>query len=74
MNSRQSLADRRARLAIERALNIAGTCGRLREAARTSGSAARRTALREIAKKIERRRYLRLSVSWWLTKAEEMMR
>lgn len=74
MNSRQSVAERETRSRIEYALNIAGTCGRLREAARTSGSAARRTALREIAKKIERRRYLRLSVSWWLTKAEEMLR
>ena len=74
MNSLQSLADRRSRSAIERALNIAGTCGRLREAARTAPTAQRRLGLRELAKKIERRRRLRLSVSWWLNKAEELMR
>lgn len=74
MNSLQSLADRRSRLAIERALDITTVVGRLREAARSAPTAQLRLGLRELAKKIERRRQLRLSVSWWLNKAEELLR
>jgi len=74
MNSLQVYAENRQKSSIERALDITATCGRLRAAARGPGSAAHRDGLRELAKKIERRRKLRLSVSWWLNKAEEMMR
>ena len=73
MNYRVSLDERRSRLAIERALDIRATVGRLREAARLSKTKLRREVLRGIVKKIERRREMNLSVRWWLGRAEEML-
>lgn len=74
MHSSTQHAINRQRTATDRALDIAGTCGRLREAARTASPHSRRAGLRELAKKIESRKALNLSVGWWLNKAEELMR
>lgn len=74
MNSRVQHAINRANTATDRALNVASTCGRLRRAAREVTGSSRRHALRELARKIEKRKSLQLTVGWWLNKAEEMMR
>ena len=74
MNHRQSLADRRARSAIDRALDVRSTIAKLRVRARSETTKTKRDLWRAIARKIEKRRAQSLSVGWWISKAEEMLR
>ena len=59
---------------IEQALKLRTVVGQLRDKARTSTSKRQREALRSLARKIETRRHLNLSTSWWINKAEELMK
>lgn len=65
---------RRAANSIEQALKVRSVVGALREKARQSTSKRQREALRSLAVKIEHRRQMNLSTSWWVNKAEEMVR
>lgn len=73
MHSSTQHAINRQRTATDRALDIASTCGRLREAARTASPHSRRAGMRELAKKIETRKALNLTLGWWLNRANEML-
>lgn len=59
---------------IEQLLRERQVIGQLRQAARDATSKRRREDLRSMAKKIETRRNLNLSTSWWVNRAEEMMK
>lgn len=58
---------------IEQALKLRQVVGQLRYKARTSTSKRERETLRSMAKKIEMRRQLNLSTSWWVDKAIAML-
>jgi hypothetical protein len=58
---------------IEEALKARQVVGQLREQARKATSKRRREALRAIARKIEMRRQLNLSTTWWVNRAVEMV-
>jgi hypothetical protein len=60
--------------AIEDALKRRQVIGQLRAKAREVTSSKKREVLRALAKKIEDRHHLSLSTSWWVNRAEEMLK